>query len=140
MSPFLLLFPALLAAAPLENLVEDHLRKRVESFYMAFEKQEFDMALGMYTEKARRRVIPSLSEEKRLKEEWRLFVEHNKPISTIKSITLEGARAIIKMDASIELPNGNREYTELFDLWIFENGDWYFRAGDRTSPIFLPKD
>lgn len=136
----MVLFPALLAAAPVESLDEDHLRKRVEAFHQAFQTQEFDTALGMYTEKARQRVIPSLSEEKRLKEEWRIFVEQNHPISTIKGITLEGVRAIIKTDASIQLPNGNREHTELFDLWIFENGNWYFRTGNRTSPRFLPKD
>jgi hypothetical protein len=135
-----LLCPILLAAAPLENHKEDHLQKRIESFYRAFEKQEFDTALGMYSEKARSTVIPSQSERERLKVEWGLFVEQNHPIFTIKSITIEGARAIIKMDASIQLPNGNREFTELFDLWIFENGDWYFRTGDRTNPRFLPKD
>jgi hypothetical protein len=134
------LFPVLLAAAPVESLDEDHLRKRVEAFNQAFETQEFDTALGMYTEKARQRVTPSLPEEKTLKEEWRVFVERSHPISTIKSITLEGARAIIKMDASIQLPNGTREHTELYDLWIVENGDWYFRTGNRTSPIFLRKD
>ena len=54
------LFPVLLAAAPVESLDEDHLRKRVEAFNQAFETQEFDTALGMYTEKARQRVTPSL--------------------------------------------------------------------------------
>jgi hypothetical protein len=134
------LCPVLLATAPPENLEEGHLQKRIENFYRAFEEREFDTALAMYSEKAKSTVTPSHSERERLKAEWGLFVEQNHPISTIKSITIEGARAIIKMDASIQLPNGNREYTELFDLWIFENGDWYFRTGDRTNPRFLPKD
>ena len=135
-----LLCPILLAAAPLENLEESHLQKRIESFYRAFEKQEFDTALVMYSEKSKSTMIPSHSERERLKVEWGLFVERSHPIFTIKSITIEGARAIVKNDASVQLSNGNRHHDTLFDLWIFENGDWYFRDGNLTSPELLPKD
>ena len=134
------LCPVLLAAAPLENLEEGHLQKRIENFNRAFEEREFDTALAMYSEKSRSTMIPSHSERERLKVEWGLFVERNHPISTIKSITIKGTRAIIKMDASIQLPNGGREHEELYDLWIFENGDWYFHTGNRTRPEFLHQD
>ena len=135
-----LLWPILLAAAPLENVEEGHLQKRIENFNRAFEEREFDTVLAMYSEKSRSTMITSHSERERLKVEWGLFVERNHPISTIKSITIKDTRAIIKMDASIQLPNGGREHEELYDLWIFENGDWYFHTGNRTRPEFLHKD
>jgi hypothetical protein len=94
----------------------------------------------MYSETKKSTMIPSHSEREKLKAEWGLFVERNHPIFTIKSITIEGVRAIVKTGGSIQLPNGNREQAELYDLWVFENGDWYFRTGDRTSPEYLPKD
>ena len=117
------LCPILLAAAPIENLDENHLKRRIENFYRAFEEREFDTVLAMYSEKARSTVVPSHSERERLKVEWEIFVERNRPIQTIKSIAIEGVRAIVKNDASIQLPNGNRQHDELFDLWILENGD-----------------
>ena len=113
----------LLAAAPFDNGGADHLQKRIESFKRAFEQQEFDTLLSMYAERSRSTKISSHSEWERLKAEWRVFVEQNHPISTIKGIAIEGDRAIVKKDASIQFLDGNREHTELFDLWIFENGD-----------------
>jgi hypothetical protein len=136
----LVILTGTLAAASPPNLSEDHLRERIDKFHRAFKRGQFDVVIEMYSSKLRGGSIASPQEREKLKNEWQIFIKQEKPIFTIKSVDIRGARAIVKVNASIRLPDGSRENGDTYDLWIFENGDWYFRDGERTSPEYFPKD
>ena len=136
----LVILTGTLAAASPPNLSEDHLRERIDKFHRAFKRGQVDVVIEMYSSKLRGDSIASPQEREKFKTELQLFIKQEKPILTIKSVDIRGARAIVKVNASIRLPDGSRENGDIYDLWIFENGDWYFRDGHRTSPEFFPKD
>ena len=135
----LILSGSVLAATPPE-LNEDHLRERIDKFHRAFKRGQFDVVIEMYSSKLRGGSIASPQEREKLKNEWQIFIKQEKPIFTIKSLDIRGPRAIVKVNASIQLPDGSRESGDTYDLWIFENGNWYFSDGSRTSPEYFPKD
>ena len=119
---------------------EDHLRMRIRAYYRALEKGDLDTMTGMVSQKGRDNSPVSPEEQSKMKRELEYFATHEKPRGRVKSLTIEGNRAMVKMDVSIQLPEGGRKHDEVYDLWVFENGDWYLRDGNRISPEFLPKD
>lgn len=92
------------------------------------------------SQKSKTNVPVSPQEQEKAQKEMKLYLEQEKPVFTISSIVIKGTRAIVKMEVSIQLPNGSREKGEVYDLWVFEIGDWYIRDGGKTRPETLLKD
>jgi hypothetical protein len=135
----LILAGSVLAATP-PDMSEDHLRERIDKFHSAFKRGQFDVVIEMYSSKLRGGSIASPQEREKLKTEWQIFIKQEKPIFTIKSVDIRGPRAIVKVNTSIRLPDASRENGDAYDLWVFEEGDWYFREGSIMSSEHLPKD
>ena len=135
----ILIIGPLAAATPLTQ-EEDHLRARIRAYYGAFEKGDLDAMIALDSQKTKTNPHISSEEQEKVKLEFHYFVTHENPRGRVKSISIEGKRAIVKMDVSVQLPDGSREHGEVFDLWVHENGKWYLRDASRTSPEYFPRD
>ena len=129
-----------LAVASQSSQSEDHLRERIVAYYQAVERGDLESTamFGSQKSKATRPLSPK--ERERAEKEMKLFLQQEKLVYKISRIGIEGVRAVVKMEVSMQLPDGSIERGEVYDLWVLENGDWYMRDGGRTRPESLPKD
>lgn len=85
-------------------------------------------------------MFESEDEKQKGLKEWKMFLDREKPTIELLGVEIKGNKAIAKMRGSILREDGSRRTTILYDLWVFENGDWFLDTADRTSPEYFPKD
>ena len=119
---------------------ESRLKERVLAAKEAFLSFRFNEFVNMRSERERRELFASEAEKKKIFQEWRNFVQQEKPILEPIDFVIEGKRATVSMSASVLRHDGQRKSVTLYDLWLFENGDWFLDDADRTSPEYFPKE
>jgi len=85
-------------------------------------------------------MFESDEEKERGFKEWNMFLSQHKPTFELLGVEINGNKATARMRGSIVREDGSRSTSTLYDLWVFENGDWFLDTADRTSPEYFPKD
>lgn len=116
------------------------LRERISAAHEHFLKQQFDDFIEMRSERMRRSMFESPEEKQKGLKEWKMFLDRQKPTMELLSVEIKGNKAIAKMRGSILRADGSRSTITTYDLWVFENGDWFLDTADRSSPEYFPKD
>jgi len=119
---------------------EARLRERISATRAHFLKGEFDAFVEMRSERMRRTMFESDEEKERGFKEWNMFLSQHKPTFELLGVEINGNKATARMRGSIVREDGSRSTSTLYDLWVFENGDWFLDTADRTSPEYFPKD
>jgi len=119
---------------------EARLRERILTAYDHFHKGRFDDFIEMRSERMRRTMFESDEEKERGFKEWNMFLSQHKPTFELLGVEINGNKATARMRGSIVREDGSRSTSTLYDLWVFENGDWFLDTADRTSPEYFPKD
>jgi len=118
---------------------ESRLKERISAARAHFLKGEFDAFIEMRSERMRSTMFETEEEKQKGLKEWKMFLSREKPTFELLGVEITGNRAIAKMRASIVKVDGPRSTSTLYDLWVFENGDWFLDTADRTSPEYFKK-
>ena len=119
---------------------EARLRERILTAYDHFHKGRFDDFIEMRSERVRRTVFESEEEKKKGLAEWKMFLNREKPTMDLLGVEIKGNKATAKMRGSVQREDGSRSGSTLYDLWVFEKGDWFLDDANRSSPEYFPKD
>ncbi|MFQ5991853.1 MAG: hypothetical protein ACE5NA_05390 [Nitrospiraceae bacterium] len=118
---------------------EEQLRERITLAYDYFLGGEFNSFIAMRSERAHRRMFESKEEKAEMIKVWSNFLEQQKPTAELISLEVSALRATAKMSMSILSKSGSRSVSTLYDLWVFENGDWFLDDANRTSPEYFKR-
>lgn len=119
---------------------EARLRERINAAREHFVRGRFNEFIEMRSARQRRMMFESEQEKQKGLTEWRMFLDREKPTFELISVEIRGTTATAKMRGSILREDGSRSMSTTYDLWLFENGDWFLDTADRTSPEHFPKD
>ena len=119
---------------------EARLRERLSAAYEHFFKQQFDEFIEMRSDRERRTMFESEDEKQKGLKEWKMFLDREKPTFELLGVEIKGNKATAKMRGSILREDGSRRTTILYDLWVFEKGDWFLDDAQRTGPEYFSKD
>ena len=118
----------------LHEPTEARLRERIISATVLFLGGRFEDFVKMRTVRLRNSLFESSDDKRKGFNEWKLFLEREKPSMELLDTTMNGLRAVAKMKGGVERKDGTRSESVMYDLWIFENGDWFLDTAGRTSP------
>lgn len=117
---------------------ETRLKERVLAANEAFLNLRLNEFVAIRSERQRRELLAS--EKEKVFQEWKTFARQEKPTSEPTNFAIVGRKATVTMKVSVRGNDGQRKTTTLYDLWIFENGDWFLDDADRVSPEYFPKE
>jgi hypothetical protein len=117
---------------------EIRLRQRIATANDLFIHGHFDAFVSMRTARERKTLFESEEDKKKAFNEWKRFLEREKPTIEVLNVEIRGLKAIAKMKAGVQTEDRKRSHSIIYDLWIFENGDWFLDTSGRTSPEFFP--
>lgn len=85
-------------------------------------------------------MFESEEEKRKWLKGWKMFLDREKPTFELIRVEIQGKRATAKMRGSILGEDGSRSTSTVYDLWVFENGDWFLDDALKTSPEYLSRD
>lgn len=122
------------------NPSEEHLRKRIVATYDHFLNGHFEDFIKMRSDRKRQTLFESDAEKREMIEKLNAFLTNEKPTAELLAVEVAGHRATAKMHVTVLREDGSRSSSTLYDLWVFENGDWYLDDANRASPEYLRED
>ena len=117
---------------------EARLRERITAANNSFLSGRFDDFVNMRSARERKALFESDEDKKKGFHEWKLFLEREKPTMELLEVELHEHKAIAKMKGGVQRKDGTRSESVMYDLWTFENGDWFLDTAGRTSPEDFP--
>ncbi len=137
-SSFLLLLCFCLSCTETQSITtkfsEVHLRERIALAYDHFHKGNFNAFIEMRSDSQRTKIFETESEKIEVMKEWEGFLRREKPEDELISVQIKGRKAIAKMRVTVLTKDGSRREGILYDLWVFENEDWFLDRANRKSP------
>jgi hypothetical protein len=118
---------------------EDRLRERIDLAHQSFFNLRFDEFLGIRSARMKGMLFESPVDKGKAYTAWKAFLTNEKPTMELLQVKTEGLRGIATMKAGVRRKDGTGSESIVYDLWVFENGDWFLDTSGRTSPVFLPQ-
>jgi hypothetical protein len=123
--------------ASIHQPTEDRLRQRIELAHETFFNRRFDEFVRVRSAHMKGTMFESAKDKERAFDEWEAFLANEKPTMDLLEIKMETLRGIAKMKAGVQRQDGSMSESIVYDLWVFEDGDWFLDTSGRTSPEFL---
>jgi len=117
---------------------EVRLRERIMVANNSFLGGRFEDFVEMRSVRERKTLFESEEDKKKGFKEWKLFLDREKPTMELLGVEMGSRSGIAKMKGGVQRQDGTRSESIVYDLWVFENGDWFLDDSGRTSPDYFP--
>ena len=116
---------------------EARLRERIVATNNYFLGGLFEDFVKMRSKRERSTLFESEEDKKKGFKEWKLFLEREKPTMELLGIEMRDFKAVAKMRGGVQKEDGTRSESIIYDLWIFEDGDWFLDTAGRSSSEYF---